>query len=137
MKKVLFSFLFFSFVILNLWSSPKKFSFKVEGPENSYNNVEIVNFTKNEFFVCKVYYLSDTNGELTTEEEFTCHIKDSGDTFKINDTIKQNKHIGVKLPFENYIHRIRYIDLVSSDMVQICLYDENADLLEDDSPESW
>ena len=137
MKKVLFSFLFFSFVILNLWSSPKKFSFKVEGPEKSYNIVEIVNFTKNEFFVCKVYYLSDTNGELTTEEEFTCHIKDSGDTFTISEKINGNGYIGVILPFENYIQRIRRIDLEHYDVIQICLYDENADLLEDDSPESW
>lgn len=133
MKKVLFSFLFFSFVILNLWSSPKKFSFKVEGPEKSYNIVEIVNFTKNEFFVCKVYYLSDTK---TTEEEFTCHIKDSGDTFTISEKINGNSYIGVILPFENYIQRIRRINSKYSDVIQICLYDENTDLLDGD-PKSW
>lgn len=137
MKKVLFSFLFFSFVILNLWSSPKKFSFGVNRDYYSSYNVEIVNFTKNKLFVCKVYYLSDTNGELTTEEEFTCHIKDSGDTFTISEKIDGNKYIGVILPFENYIQRIRRINSKYSNVIQICLYDENTDLLEDDSPESW
>lgn len=137
MKKVLFSFLFFSFVILNLWSSPKKFSFGVNGYDSSKYRVEIVNFTKNKLFVCKVYYLSNNRtGELTTEEKFACHIKDSGDTFTINQPIKGNKHIGVILPFENYIQRIRRINSEYSNVIQICLYDENTDLLDGD-PKSW
>lgn len=133
MKKVLFSFLFFSFVILNLWSSPKKFSFGLNGDAYSNFKVEIVNFTKNKLFVCKVYYLSNNRtGELTTEEKFTCHIKDSGDTFTISERIQGNKYIGVILPFENYIQRIRH----NYDVIQICLYDENTDLLDGD-PKSW
>ena len=137
MKKVLFSFLFFSFVILNLWSSPKKFSFGVNGYNSEKYNVEIVNFTKNKLFVCKIYYLDNNrNGELTTEEKFACHIKDSGATFRINEKIEGDMHIGVILPFENYIQRIRRINSAYSNVIQICLYDENTDLLDED-PKSW
>ena len=100
--------------------------FKVEGPESSYNQVRIINNTKNSYFECKVYLLDlqEDSRFIIRNQIGTLHLKGEGDTDSCSCKVLRNSYLGVSVPDEfEVFYRISYRDYPFFDVVEIYLSD--------------
>ena len=133
MKKIfLILVLFFGFTISVFSESIKA---KIEGSEDSYNQMRITNNTKFTDFDCTVYLLEEKNGKFLIKETLgVFHLKDSNDTDSCTMKIKKNSYVGLSFP-ENIgelSYTISYKDLPFFDVVEFSLSDKTSNTYGDD-----
>ena len=109
----------------------KDMTFTVEGPENSYNQVRVVNETPYTDFHCRVVVLND---DKTVKEVYGDYeLKEKGDSDSNtkggkNSRIPKGAQLGVKFP-KNFQHElsfyVEYRDYPVFDVIVIHLTDKD------------
>jgi len=129
MKKTIFS-LFFLMAATALFAQ-NDLSFVVEGPEQSYNQVRVVNETPYTDFHCRVVILND---DKTVKEVYGDYqLKEKGDSDSNTKSAKESRipkgaQLGVKFP-KNFDHElsfyVEYRDFPAFDVIIIHLTDKD------------
>jgi len=129
MKKTIFS-LFFLMAATALFAQ-KDMTFVVEGPEQSYNQVRVVNETPYTDFHCRVVILND---DKTVKEVYGDYeLKEKGDSDSNTKSAKESRipkgaQLGVKFP-KNFDHElsfyVEYRDFPVFDVIIIHLTDKD------------
>jgi len=129
MKKTILSVLFL--MAATAVFAQKEMTFVVEGPENSYNQVRIVNETSQENFHCRVVVL---NEDKTVKEVYGDYkLKEKGDSDSNtkgtkNERIQKGTPLAVKFP-KDFKHElsfyVEYRDYPLFDVIVIHLTDKD------------
>ena len=129
MKKTILSVLFL--IAATAVFAQKDMSFVVEGPEQSYNQIRVVNETSLENFNCRVVILND---DKTVKEVYGDYeLKEKGDSDSNTKGTKDNRvqkgtQLAVKFP-KNFQHElsfyVEYRDYPLFDVIVIHLADKD------------
>ena len=124
MKKYLLSVLF----ALSLASvlTAESIRIKVEGPEDSYNQIRIINNTKYSDFDVKVYLLKEKDEKFIIKDTLgVFHLKGFFDTDSSRVDVRRKSYIGLSLPEElgDISYSVTYKDLPFFDAIEIFLFD--------------
>ncbi|MBO4404458.1 MAG: hypothetical protein J5780_03910 [Treponema sp.] len=124
MKKYLLSVLF----ALSLASvlTAESIRIKVEGPEDSYNQIRIINNTKYSDFDVKVYLLKEKDEKFIIKDTLgVFHLKGFFDTDSNKVDVSRKSYIGLSLPEElgDISYSVTYKDLPFFDAIEIFLFD--------------
>lgn len=105
-------------------------TFVVEGPENSYNQVRVVNETSMENFHCRVVLLNEDKTPKEVYGDYKLFEKWDSDSNSKNakgDRIRKGDRLGIKLP-ENFPKElsfyVEYLDYPFFDVIVIHLTDK-------------
>ena len=107
-----------------------KTTFKIEGPERSYNQITVINRTSQDNFSCKLVLLTkNLNGSLHRDGEYgTYHFKGENDEQTITVKIKRGTLVGIEFE-ENFPVEvdatIDYRDRRFFDSIVVVLADKN------------
>lgn len=114
-----------------VFAQQQMMTFKVEGPEKSYNQVRVVNETPYENFHCRVVVL---NEDKTVKEVYGDYdLKEKGDSDSntksgTKSRIKKDSLLGIKFP-KNFTEEVsffvEYKDYPAFDVIVIHLTDKN------------
>lgn len=114
-----------------VFAQQQMMTFKVEGPEKSYNQVRVVNETPYENFHCRVVVL---NEDKTVKEVYGDYdLKEKGDSDSntksgTNSRIKRDSLLGIKFP-KNFPGEVsfyvEYKDYPAFDVIVIHLTDKD------------
>lgn len=114
-----------------VFAQQQMMTFKVEGPEKSYNQVRVVNETPYENFHCRVVVL---NEDKTVKEVYGDYdLKEKGDSDSntksgTNSRIKRDSLLGIKFP-KNFSGEVsfyvEYKDYPAFDVIVIHLTDKD------------
>ncbi len=107
-----------------------KTTFKIEGPERSYNQITIINRTSHDKFSCKLVLLTkNLNGSLHRDGEYgTYHFKGADDKQTTTLKIKRGTLVGIEMSedFPDEIDvTIDYRDKRFFDAIVVVLADKN------------
>lgn len=107
-----------------------KTTFKIEGPERSYNQITIINRTSHDKFSCKLVLLTkNLNGSLHRDGEYgTYHFKGVDDTQTTTLKIKRGTLVGIEMSedFPDEVDvTIDYRDKRFFDAIVVVLADKN------------
>ena len=129
MKKTILSVVFL--LVATVIFAQKDMSFVVEGPEQSYNQIRVVNETSLENFNCRVVILND---DKTVKEVYGDYeLKEKGDSDSNTKGTKDNRvqkgaQLAVKFP-KNFQHElsfyVEYRDYPLFDVIVIHLTDKD------------
>lgn len=127
MKRIVFiAFMMLAWV--GAWAG-NNIKIKVEGPEEAYNLVRVVNQTSFSDFNLTVYYLRDSEGKQVVESVLgRFDLKGKGDVDSVKAKTVFGQWLGVLLPDEMSEVQaiITYKDLPAFDIVYITLVEGNA-----------
>lgn len=107
-----------------------KTTFKVEGPEKSYNQITVINRTSQDNFSCRLVLLTkNLNGSLHRDGEYgTYHFRAENDEQTITVKIKRGTLVGIEFE-ENFPVEvdvtIDYRDRRFFDSIVVVLADKN------------
>ena len=107
-----------------------KTTFKIEGPEKSYNQITVINRTSQDNFSCRLVLLTkNLNGSLHRDGEYgTYHFKGENDEQTITVKIKRGTLVGIEFE-ENFPVEvdvtIDYRDRRFFDSIVVVLADKN------------
>lgn len=108
--------------------SGNKMAFVVEGPENRYNQIKVVNNTSVPDFQCRVVFLNDDN---TVKEPYGIyHLKGFGDSDFTTRFVKQGQRIGIQLPNDfpkEVVFVVEYKDYPLFDAILIHINEQSTD----------
>lgn len=110
----------------NSGNAQQEMIFVVEGPEDSYNHLRIVNETSMENLKCRVVILNEDKSIKEVYEEF--EFKEKGSTMKGKKGIKRGTILGVQFPKESTekpSFSVEYKDFPMFDLVIIHLRNIN------------
>ncbi len=98
----------------------------IDGPENTYNQIRIVNETSQENFKCRVIVLNEDESQKFVYGVYK--LKEYSDSDSNTQSIKRGTKIGIELPQDfnaelNY--DVEYLDLPLFDIVVIHLKDKD------------
>ena len=106
----------------------EKFSFVIEGSENTYNQVRLINRTSLKDIRCRVVVLDDADNILSVYGVYNMSGYDDADF--ITDRIRRGTKIGLQFP-EDFKHEllysVEYRDYPFFDAVVVYLYDKNGE----------
>ena len=106
----------------------EKFSFVIEGSENTYNQVRLINRTSLTDIRCRVVVLDDADNILSVYGVYNMSGYDDADF--ITDRIRRGTKIGLQFP-EDFKHEllysVEYRDYPFFDAVVVYLYDKNGE----------
>ena len=129
MKKTILSVLFL--MAATAIFAQKEMTFVVEGPEQSYNQIRVVNETSLENFNCRVVILNDDKTEKEVYGDYA--LKEKGDSDSNTKGTKDNRvqkgtQLAVKFP-KNFQHElsfyVEYRDYPLFDVIVIHLTDKD------------
>lgn len=123
----LFFLLAASLLTLNMMAQ-EKFSFVIQGSENIYNQVRIVNRTSLPDIRCRVVVLDDQDNILSVYGMYNLSGYDDADSN--TSRISRGTKIGLQFPddFDHpLLYTINYRDYPLFDAVEIILYDKDTD----------
>lgn len=107
-----------------------KTTFKIEGPEKSYNQITVINRTSQDNFSCRLVLLTkNLNGSLHRDGEYgTYHFRGENDEQTITVKIKRGTLVGIEFE-ENFPVEvdvtIDYRDRRFFDSIVVVLADKN------------
>ena len=107
-----------------------KTTFKIEGPEKSYNQIKVINRTSQDNFSCRLVLLTkNLNGSLHRDGEYgTYHFRGENDEQTITVKIKRGTLVGIEFE-ENFPVEvdvtIDYRDRRFFDSIVVVLADKN------------
>ena len=107
-----------------------KTTFKIEGPEKSYNQITVINRTSQDNFSCRLVLLTkNLNGSLHRDGEYgTYHFRGENDEQTITVKIKRGTLVGIEFE-ENFPVEvdvtIDYRDRRFFDSIVVVLEDKN------------
>ena len=129
MKKTILSVLFL--IAATAVFAQKEMTFVVEGPEQSYNQIRVVNETSLENFNCRVVILNDDKTEKEVYGDY--ELKEKGDSDSNtkgtkNSRLQKGSQLAVKFP-KNFQHElsfyVEYRDYPLFDVIVIHLTDKD------------
>ena len=113
-------------LMMALGAYAEKMMFTVEGPEEEYNQVRVINATSLDNLRCRVVVLDDS-GKKISYEYGVFDLVGKGDTDTSTKSIKKGVKLGIQIA-ENVKTRlnfsVEYMDRPLFDAVIIRLYDE-------------
>lgn len=127
MKK-LCSFLVMVFALI-FSSYSESIKAKIEGSENSYNQMRITNNTKFSNFKCTVYLLEEKDGKFLIKETLGVFwLKEANDRDSCTMKLKKNSYVGLSFPdnLGELSYTISYKDLPFFDIVEFSLFENSA-----------
>ena len=130
MKNVIYraQFLIAASLIAVSMMAQEKFSFVIQGSENMYNQVRVVNHTSLQDIRCRVVVLDDQDNILSVYGMY--NLTGYDDTDSNTSRIYRGTKIGLQFP-EDFDHEllytVEYRDYPLFDAVDIILYDKNSD----------
>lgn len=109
-----------------------KMSFTIEGPEETYNQIRVINETSQVNFRCRVVVM---NSDDTTERVYGIYnLKGYNDNDSNTDRIDRGKRIGIELPKDfsaELSFSVEYKDYPFFDAILIHLYDKSSEFNEE------
>lgn len=109
-----------------------KMSFTIEGPEETYNQIRVINETSQVNFRCRVVVM---NSDDTTERVYGIYnLKGYNDNDSNTDRIDRGKRIGIELPKDfsaELSFSVEYKDYPFFDAILIHLYDKSSEFSEE------
>ncbi|MBQ6056743.1 MAG: hypothetical protein IJJ70_09615 [Treponema sp.] len=127
MKKTICGFLLGLICLCAGFSENLKF--KIQGPERSYNQIQIINQTKYGNFDCNIYLLQNKDGKDIIKENLGfLHLKGRNDTCSNRTSVKKGSLIGISLSngADDVSYALSYEDFPFFDIVQIYLIDADS-----------
>lgn len=100
---------------------------KIEGPEDAYNMVKVINQTSFADFNLTIYFLEENGDKMIVSSTLGNYfLKGTGDTDTVKVKTTQGQCIGVALPdgMEDVQVVLTYVDLPFFDIVQIVLSED-------------
>ncbi len=123
-----FFFLLAAIVMAANMMAQEKFSFVIQGSEDTYNQVRLVNRTSLTDIHCRVVVLDDDNHILSVYGIYDMKGYDDADF--VTDRIRRGTKIGLQFP-EDFNHElfyaVEYRDYPFFDAVVVILYDKNSE----------
>lgn len=115
------------FALVALSASAEKLTFVVEGPEEEYNMIKVINETSMDELSCRLLELNEKN--IIQSEYGIYYLKGKNDADKKRAKVLRGTRIGIQLNKEvkkalNFT--IEYKDMPAFDMIVIHLYDKSA-----------
>lgn len=127
MKRILF-FLWMVVCTVAVYATPKEMSFVVEGSEEAYNQIKVVNQTSLENFRCKVVLLEKDGSIKDLYGVYDLKGFDDSDTN--SHKILRGTKVGIELPRDvakkGITFSVEYKDMPFFDIVIIHLEDSNS-----------
>ena len=126
MKK--FFFLLATVLLAANMVAQEKFSFVIEGSEQTYNQIRVINKTSLQDIRCRVVVLDDQDAILSVYGIYNMNGYDDADSN--TDRISRGTKIGLQFP-EDFDHAllysVEYKDYPFFDAVVITLYDQDSE----------
>lgn len=119
--------LVFLLLLLPLFAQAKR-TFTVEGPEDRYNQIRIVNETSEENFRCRLAVLNDD--ESTKEVYGVYELKERGDSDSATGWLYRGTRIALEMPKDFPVEvtfSVEYKDYPLFDVVIIHLFDNTTE----------
>ena len=114
---------------LQLTVSAQTMSFTVEGPEETYNQIRVVNETSQEEFICRVVLLSP-NGESKVKDLYGVYnLRSQFDHDSNTKWIKRGAEVAIEMPKDFPVEvsfAVEYLDRPIFDIIVIHLHDADA-----------
>ena len=106
----------------------EKFSFVIQGSEDTYNQVRVINRTSLQDIRCRVVVLDENNNILSVYGTYNMSGYDDADSN--TERISRGTKIGLQFP-EDFSHEllysVEYRDYPLFDVVVVVLYDKNGE----------
>ena len=106
----------------------EKFSFVIQGSEDTYNQVRVINRTSLQDIRCRVVVLDENNNILSVYGTYSMSGYDDADSN--TERISRGTKIGLQFP-EDFNHEllysVEYRDYPLFDVVVVVLYDKNGE----------
>lgn len=106
----------------------EKFSFVIQGSEDTYNQVRVINRTSLQDIRCRVVALDENNNILSVYGTYNMSGYDDADSN--TERISRGTKIGLQFP-EDFSHEllysVEYRDYPLFDVVVVVLYDKNGE----------
>ena len=106
----------------------EKFSFVIQGSEDTYNQVRVINRTSLQDIRCRVVVLDENNNILSVYGTYSMSGYDDADSN--TERISRGTKIGLQFP-EDFSHEllysVEYRDYPLFDVVVVVLYDKNGE----------
>ncbi len=123
-KMILMAMLLLPLTMLNA----KKMSFIVNGPEEYYNRVSVVNETSQEDFKCRLVIMDDEDN--TVDIYGVYELKDNGDADSNSKWLYRGSKVGIEMPKNFPVEvsfSVEYKDYPFYDMLIIRLFDQTTE----------
>lgn len=129
MKRI---YLFLLAVVMMPMMAQAKMSFTIEGPEEVYNRIRVLNETSLETLRCRLVVLAEDG---STERVYGIYnLGGANDKDSNTDRIDRGKRIGIELPKDLPVElsfSVEYKDYPLFDVILIHLYDKSSEFNED------